>query len=295
MNCQSCGSEIAPGKKFCSNCGAPVAQASAGQAAGPPPAPPQPTQPLTAPVPPPVVPAAPRGRSKGKTVLAIVLGLIVLAEIAVAVVFIVKAVSPSTSASVTGLVLTRKDGKALNLKKVPLDVDLRLTATFKAQYPKGGSGKIRLSVVDGNGEELVGETFTVQSNGSSQKKQYTMNMTAGSGKPIKAKAKLDVQAKTGSKASSQKTLTYTAEEGTVKDSGSNAELETTRANVQASYDDLMTSMKVANSSGTDVSDLMNQVADIGVSLAPAQTVSELDALDVQIKNLQAEVQRRMTQ
>jgi len=55
----------------------------------------------------------------------------------------------------------------------------------------------------------------------------------------------------------------------------------------------MTTTKTAIASGTDVSDLKNRIADLGVKVVDASTVEELESAETEIKDLQAEIQKRM--
>jgi hypothetical protein len=302
MNCERCGGELTPGKHFCTHCGAavPASQAQAPQA----PPTPQTGAPAPAYVQPPMPPATPgrlSGRSTGWKVLAVVLGIIVLAGIVVGVFFVVKAAFPDKpTARVSLVTLTRKDGKALNLKKVPLDEDLTLTAVFQAEYPLGGKGTIRLYVEDQSGEELTGESYSVSSRGGAQKKQYTLNMTAGSGKPLKAVAKLVVTPPKGKKVTDTRSITYTAEKGTTEDDSdtntdTSSDVETARANVEKDFEELMTTAQTANAAGVDISDVRNEIADLGVQLTDASTVEELDQIDTRIIELQEELQSRLVE
>jgi hypothetical protein len=234
---------------------------------------------------------------RGWKVMAIALVAILAAGIIVGIVFAVMAAFPGKpKARIISLTLARKDGKALNLKKVPLDTDLVLTTTYDASFPADGRGTIKLWVESGSGEELIGDTFEVKSSGLTQKKDYSLNMTAGSGKPVKAKARLTVTAG-GTKTTGEKSIAYTAEKGSVKEENStdSSDLETARKNVQSDFNNLMTTAQVANSAGIDISDLKNQIADIGVKIPEATTVEELDSLSEDIATLQSELESRIKQ
>ncbi|MHB8895608.1 MAG: zinc ribbon domain-containing protein, partial [Candidatus Geothermincolia bacterium] len=285
MNCEKCGGELVPGKHFCTNCGAPIPEAQ--QAASPPQAPAATQGPATPPEPVVVTPlpvAAPKrklaDKGTGWKVLAAVLAALVLAGIVVGIVFIVKAVSGGGKpvAKISLLTIARKDGKKLDLKKVPLGVDLTMTAVFNASYTQGGRGTIKLYVEGSSGDELTGDTFEVKSSGAAQKQQYTLNMTAGSGKPVKAIAKLSVSSGSGLKATDEKSLSYTAVEGSIEedenntDTNTDGDLEQARENVQGDFDDLMTTAQVANAAGVDISDLQNEIADIGVQIIEATSI-----------------------
>jgi hypothetical protein len=217
---------------------------------------------------------------RGWKVMAIALVAILAAGIIVGIVFAVMAAFPGKpKARIISLTLAREDGKALNPKKVPLDTDLVLTATYDASYPADGRGTLKLWVESSSGEELIGDTFEVKSSGLTQKKEYIVNMTAGSGKPVKAKARLTVTSG-GKKTTEEKYITYTAEKGSVKDENTTdaSDLETARDNVKTDYNKLVTTVQVANSAGVDISDVKDQIADIGVKIPEATTVEELDSL-----------------
>lgn len=308
MKCDKCGSVLIQGKRFCVNCGAPVSQEQATPPAPVPTqqaqAPAQPDAPVTptpppAPVAPVLVPptATPRGigklkgRSKGWTALAIALVAIIVAGVVVLIVFL--ALPDKQVASIKDLKVTRKDGKTLDLKKVPLGVDMVLTATFDAKYSQGGKGEVRLGLMSSDGDELIGKTFQVKSQNGTQTRTYKVYMTKSSGKTIKAQAKLDVWSGSGEKATDEVFLPFVAEKGTVEDTGSSESIDVVRKRVEDEFTDLMTTTKTAIASGTDVSDLKNRIADLGVKVVDASTVEELESAETEIKDLQAEIQKRM--
>jgi hypothetical protein len=298
MDCTQCGSELTPGKHFCTNCGAPVPAEQQTPSATPLPpvvAPVGVTQP--GPVVPPQAPAGKGGladKATGWKVLAVVLAVLVAAGLVVGIIFIVKALTPNKPVARISLVtVNRQDGKKLDLKKVPLGVDLTVTALFEAKYPKGGRGTIKLYVESSSGEELIGKTFKVKSAGGTQKQQYIVNMTAGSGKPVKAKAKLDVTSGSGAVVSDERSAAFTAEKGTVDEQNTDTELDTARKNVESDFSDLLATAKIANSAGIDISDVRNEIADLGVQITEATTVEDLDAIDTRIAELQADLQARI--
>jgi hypothetical protein len=229
VRCANCGSEVAEGKKFCANCGSAVAGPTPPHAQAPVPPVPPPPQATGAP---PVVPGgaperAPRkkGRSTAWTALAIVLGLLVLAGVIVGMVFVVKAVFPDKPvAKIEQLALKRVDGKSLDLDEVPLGVDISIEVRFHAKYSKDGRGTIKLYIVDGSGDEVMGDTFEVKSSGELQAKHYPFSMSSGSGKPLKVKAELRVK-QGEDRISSDKSLTYKAEKGSVDEGGEETDTE----------------------------------------------------------------------
>jgi hypothetical protein len=298
MNCTKCGSELAPGKHFCTICGAPVAGAQQASPTTPlPPVLPAPGATQAGPVvPPPAV--AEKGRLAAKAtgwkVLAAVLAVLVAAGIVVGIIFVVKAAFPNKpTARISMVTVNREDGKKLDLKKVPLGVDLTVTALFEAKYPKGGRGTIKLYVESSSGEELIGKMFEVKSASGTQKQQYIVNMTAGSGKPVKAKAKLEVSSGSGTVTSDVRSSVFTAETGLLDEEDTDTELETARKNVQSDFDDLMTTAKTAVSAGIDISDVKNEIADLGVQIPGATSVEELDAIDTRVAELQVDLQARI--
>jgi hypothetical protein len=304
MKCDKCGGELIEGKKFCTSCGAPVAAEpespeSTTEEATPavPPAPPAAQAPKPAPVAPVLAPPAAgkgmlRGRSRGWTALAIGLVVLIVAGIVVAIVLVAFPNKPV--AKISSLAVTRKDGKTLNLKKVPLGVDLVLTATFNAKYGKGGRGSIKLYLESSTGEEIIGKTFQVKSKDGAQTQAYKVYMTLSSGKPVEAKAKLDVSSGSGEKVSAQASTSFTAEEGSIEGSDSSGtSLDETRKRVESEFSDLMTTAKTAIAAGIDITDLQNRIADLGVKVVGASTVEELESAEVEIENLQKEIQSRM--
>lgn len=232
---------------------------------------------------------------RGWKALAIALVAILAAGIIVGIVFAVMAAFPAgPRARINSLTLGRQDKKALDPKKVPLDTDLILMATYDASYPADGRGTLKMWVESSGGEELIGDTFEVKSSGLTQKKDYIVNMTAGSGKPVKAKARLTVTSG-GKKTTDEKYITYTAVKGSVKDENSTdaSDLETARDNVKTDYNQLVTTAQVANAAGIDISDVKDQIADIGVRIPEATTVEELDTLSEEIATLQSDLESRI--
>lgn len=314
MDCEKCGEELTQGKKFCTHCGAPAPDSQAGPTepqAPTPPAPAQSAAPAHAPstvMPSAVVPVAASSRPKGRLadkgtgwkVLAGVLALLILAGIVVGIVFIVKAVSGGGKpvARISQVTLTRKDGKKLDMKKVPLGVDMDITAYFTASYPQGGRGTLRIHVEDESGEEILGDTFEVKSSGGQQKQKMELYMTAGSGKPVKAVAKLSVTSGTGTRVSDEKTLTYTVEEGNLEEEeeqNTDSELEQARSNVQADFDDLITIAEDADAAGIDLSDLFEELEQISNDINDATTIEELDALATRIAEIKQDIEGRFVE
>jgi hypothetical protein len=144
------------------------------------------------------------------------------------------------------------------------------------------------------GEEIIGKTFQVKSKDGAQTQAYKVYMTLSSGKPVEAKAKLDVSSGSGEKVSAQASTSFTAEEGSIEGSDSSGtSLDETRKRVESEFSDLMTTAKTAIAAGIDITDLQNRIADLGVKVVGASTVEELESAEVEIENLQKEIQSRM--
>ena len=276
MRCPGCGKEVSEGKKFCTVCGAALGEpttqiprVAAPEAS----APPQPTMPVPSVTPGAPAPAAKQVSKKTWIILAVVLGALIVGGAVAGIVIWLVSSSGKPVAKVESITLTRKDGKELNLKKVPLDKNLSLEVLFKAKYEEGGSGKLKASVEDSNGEEIISDFWTVKSSDTLQKKSFEFHMTESDGKPLKAIAELKVKTD-GEELADTGTLAYTA----VKGQGTASTLEEAK---QAALDMLLeadAAVQELSAAGIEASDLAEQVADLEVDLENATTVEEADTI-----------------
>ena len=276
MRCPGCGKEVSEGKKFCTVCGAAIGEpttqmprVAAPEAATPP----QPTMPLPSVTPGAPAPAAKQVSRKTWIILAVVLGALIAGGAVAGIVIWLVSSSGKPVAKVESITLTLKDGKQLDLKKVPLDKNLSLEVLFKAKYEEGGSGKLRASVEDSNGEEIISDSWSVKSSDTLQKKSFEFHMTESDGKPLKAIAELEVKTD-GEELADNGTLAYTA----VKGQGTASTLEEAK---QAALDMLLeadAAVQELSSAGIEASDLAEQVADLEVELESATTVDEANTI-----------------
>lgn len=297
MRCPGCGSDMPSDRRFCTNCGASLGERTIEMqnvppAPGPPgpPVPPQPTRAfagMPGPQVPPGVPPgppppgagqpvkAPKGAMKRSTkiIIAVVVAVVVLGGAAAGITIWLVGRGSKTIAKVSRLELERTDGKSLDLDKVPLDMDLELKATFTAQFKEGGKATLKLYVEDEEGEEVVSDSYAVKSNDEPQAETLEFSMSSGTGKPLLAKAELEVK-KGDEKQSDDMTLEYTAVEG----EGQEAELETAKERASAKLSAADTAIQQISSLGIDASDLSEQVADAEVQLGEATTVEDADAV-----------------
>ena len=254
MKCPDCGKEAGEGKKFCTVCGAVLGE---------------PTTPLPAVTAGAQAPSEKQLSKKAWVILAVVLGaLIVGGAIAGIVIWLVSA-SGRPVAKVESIALTRKDGKELDMKKVPLEKTLSLDVAFKAKYSDGGSGRLRVSVEDSNAEEVISKSWSVKSAEALQKKTFVFNMTESNGKPLKAIAELKVKTD-GEELSDTGTLVYTA----VKGKGKTSTLEDAKNAALDMLTQADAAVQDLSSSGIDSSDLAEQVSDLEVQLENVTTAAE---------------------
>ena len=272
MKCPGCGKEVGEGKKFCTVCGAALGeptiqmpQAGAPQA----PMPTQPTMPLPAVAPGVEAPVSKQGGGKTWIILAAVLGALIIAGAIAGIVIWLVSSSGKPIAKIESLALTRKDGKQLDLKKVPLDKGLSLDVAFKAKYREGGSGKLRVSVEDSNGDEIISDSWNVKSRDTLQKKSLVFHMTESDGRPLKTIADLKVKAD-GEELSDTGTLAYTA----VKGQGAESTLEDAKTAALDKLKEADTAVQELSAAGIDGSDLAELVSDLEVELEKASTVEE---------------------
>lgn len=330
MKCESCGYEVPEGKKFCKQCGAPFdagarqpgqqtppAAVPPGPPAAPPataPLPPAPPAPTTAPLAAAkgAVGSRPAGRFSGSPawkVLAIVLVALLAAGAVTGLVFgLVALFKGKPTARIEQVTLRRQDGKSLNLDKVPLGVDVVIEAKFVATYDEGGRGTIKLAAMGSDGEELISDTYEVKSGSTAQTRELSLNMTRGSGEPLKAHAELVVR-DGGKRLTSSKDLAFTAVEGTVEEDGSStsdtpgddtpssdtADVEAAKAEVQNALDALQTALGQATQLGVDVSDLVSRLPELIVRLAAADTMDDVNYVASELTKIAEEVTRRLPQ
>ena len=281
MNCEKCGSEIKVGKKFCANCGAP-AKSPADEAPTvemkpvAPAAAPQPTtrmQPVTPPGATPYAPVMtstkPKKSRAAMIVVIAVAALVVIGGAAAGIVAWRVAVSNRLVASVESIDLARADGKSLDLKKFALDETLVLEATYRARFKKGGNGILRITVTDSDDNEVMRDSFTVKSGGALQKRDVKFHMTRSSGKPLSARASLEVS-KDRKKATGSRTMSYTAVAG----KGKEVLLQEAKDAATKKLEEATAAVKEVTGMGVDTTDLVNMLSDAVNKLASAKTAEQ---------------------
>ena len=292
MRCPGCGSEMVSDRRFCTNCGAALGERTIEMKNVPPapapPAPPEPTRAfagVTGQQSPPAHPSgAPRGgaapvpTAKGlsknsKIVIACVVALLVLGGAAAGIIVWRVSAGNKTIADISDLELSRADGKKIDFDRVPLDVDLELTATFTAKFKEGGKATLKLLAEDENGDVIVDESYSVKSSDDPQEKTFEFSMASGTGEPLEAKAELEITG-LGEAVSDAKSLEYTAVEG----EGDETKLEKA---IEKASDKLLeadAAVQEIAGLGIEASDLAEQVADAELQLDEATTVAEADTV-----------------
>ena len=296
MQCPSCGKEVPEGTKFCTNCGSPIdeqttvmppvppagAQAP-GAGPGRPPGPPAPTQQFaqTAAQPPPhaagPVSAAP-GVEKGKRntpliILIVLLALLVIGGAVAGIIIWRMGASNRPVAEVKSVGLTLADGGELDPDEVPLDKELSLGVRFIARYKEGGEGTLKVSVTDNEGNKVAGKTWKVESNDRQQSETLKYSMTQGTGKPLEARAELEVVS--GDKtAKGTGSLTYKAVAG----KGKNLKLKEAKARALAKLNEATEAVNGLLALGIDANDLTLTLDKAYKDLDAATTEEQANAI-----------------
>jgi len=172
-------------------------------------------------------------------------------------------------AKVQSVDLELASGKQLDLKKVPLDEKLVLQTTYDAHFKDGGNGKLKVTVTDSEGSEVVGDSFVVISSDKPQKKQVEFHMTQSSGKPLKAQAQLEVS-KGSKKATDTGSLSYTAVAG----KGKEAQFAEAKGAALKKLTDATSAVKEIAALGINAADLTSMLRDATGKLAKATTAQQ---------------------
>jgi len=284
MNCPDCGSEVPPGKKFCVNCGAPVGEPTGVM-----------QQPPAAPVPP-----GTHGKGKNKTVM--IVGIIVLAFFficgaAAGIIIWRVAEGNKVIAEITSVELKRTDEKVVSLKDVPLDTNLQIEVTYRARFKQGGKGKLNITLVDGNGEEVRGNTYSVKSSGSQQTKADEFLMSYSEGETFKVTAELKVTRGKDTRKDSE-SLEYFVAAG----KGEEMQFDEAKAAATGKLEEATNAVKEISGMGINASDLAQVLTGSIAKLQAATTVDEVnpvfadaDAVIKECANRKAQFQAQQQQ
>ena len=226
MRCPNCGNDVKPGARFCTKCGAPLNAPSA-------PIPPAPTN--QAPPPPPgIPPPAPGGAGKRKAVIiiAILVGLIVLAGAAAGITIWLTSGGNKLQAEITGVTLELSDGSRADLDDVPIDEGLVLEVACRADYGEEGEAELTVTIKDGGGEELSGETYEVEAGGEEQVFTDEFYIIRSDGETFTVEAELEVTGG-GESLSDSGSLDFYVAEGV----GAEVELEMAKEEAEKKLDE----------------------------------------------------------
>lgn len=292
MNCPNCGSEVPPGKKFCINCGAPVGEPT-GVMQQPPV---QPT--AAAAAPPSGAPAPGPGKKKTAMVTAIVvIALLVIGGAAAGIIIWRVAEGNKLVAEITSVDLKRTDEKTVNLKDVPLDTNLQIEVTYRARFKQGDKGKLNITLVDGNGEEVRGNTYTVKSSGSQQTRADEFLMSYSEGETFKATAELKVTRGKETRKDSESLEYYVA-----AGKGEEMQFDEAKAAATGKLEEATNAVKEISGMGINASDLAQLLTGSIAKLQAATTVDEVnpviadaDAVIKECANRKAQFQAQQQQ
>lgn len=273
MRCPACGHDDPEGTKFCTSCGAPIAEAPT-RVQPPPPQQPttqMPSAPVATPVYAPVQPPKKSSKKVWIAEVAIVLGLCIVAAAVIIPLVVIAANNPV--AQVTSVKLARADGETLSTSKVPLDTEILFKATFKAKFKNNGSGSIQLVVVDSANENVMDKTYDVTSSGELQSKEMKFTMEQGSGKPLRARAKLSVT-QGAKKLTDGETLSFTMVAG----KSSALQLKEATEAATKKCQEATDTLKATAGQGINVSDLADRLSKALTTLQNAKTAAEANGV-----------------
>jgi hypothetical protein len=286
MKCPQCGKDDPKAVKFCTSCGAPIPEQPT--VVQRPPQQVQPTTVMPAAPPatatafvPPTGPAAPvpplptkkkmKGSTKAWIAVACVVGVLVVAA-AIAIPLVISAANKPV-ARVNSVKLLRTDGDTLDMDKVPLDTELSVKVDYNAKFKGSGSASLHVTVSDADGSNIIDKTYDVKSSASSQSKDLAFSMTVGSGKPLKAIAKVDVS-QGAQKLTSTKTLSFTAVAG----KGKALQYKEALAAATAKCREATDTLKNASAAGVNVNDLADKLSSALTALKASKTADEANAV-----------------
>lgn len=138
-----------------------------------------------------VGPGPKRGRAPVIALVA-VLAVLVMGGLAAGIIIWRVAEANRLVAKVESVELKRSDGKSLDLKDVPIDVELDAVVTFNARFPQGGKAVLK-TVTKGSdeGDDRKRE-FKVNSSGKPQTRKDEITVNFSKGETFTVKADLEV-------------------------------------------------------------------------------------------------------
>ncbi len=285
MKCLKCGSDNAGSMKFCTNCGAPLGEPTITMDRVPPPGKPpsttpEPTRafaqppipPASAPAPAPVATGGGMKKSTKVIILALVT-LLVLGGAAAGFIYWRVVEGNKLIAEIIDVELARVDGKNLNPKDVPLDVDLVLTVTYRSRFKKKGAASLEVTVVDGNGEETLNDSLEPISSNDLQEYKYDFYIMLSEGETFKATSDLEVSSG-DKKATDSKSLEFYVKEG----KGEEARFDEVMEAAAAKIEEAGNAVSETATTGIDTTDLMQLLDTIRSEYQSATTEDEANAV-----------------
>jgi hypothetical protein len=176
-------------------------------------------------------------------------------------------------AEITDVELARVDGEKLNLKDVPLDVNLVIRVTYRSRFKKNGKASLDVTVVDGNGDEMHSDSFKPKSSDDAQEEEFAFYMMQSEGETFKVTADLDVS-RGDEKITDGKSLEFFVKEG----KGEETRLEEAVEAATTKLEEAVNTVSQATDEGIDTTDLVDLLSSLVDNLDSATTEEEANTV-----------------
>lgn len=206
-------------------------------------------------------------------VLAVILAVVVVGGAIVGILFLTVFRFEKTEVRITDIEIERSDGESLDLDDVPLDARLTAGVDYIARYGEGGEGELEITLLDGDDEEILSESYDIESSDERQKQEYEFYVARSEGETFTVKAVLVVEMDKKEEKSS-KTADFYVEEGL----GEEAKLEEAKDEAKSKLDEAADAVVDIISLGVEAEDLAAQVAEAEGKVESVTTMEEAEEL-----------------